>query len=35
MDETKYGKYILRNAFKKHHQLEGLSAGGDKSENHV
>jgi hypothetical protein len=30
MATTKYGKYILRNAFKKHHQLEGLSAGGDE-----
>jgi|GEM_PF-546917 len=29
-DKTKYGKYILRNAFKKHHQLEGLSASGDE-----
>jgi hypothetical protein len=29
-DKTKYGKYIMRNAFKKHHQLEGLSAGGDE-----
>jgi hypothetical protein len=28
--KTKYGKYILRNAFKKHHQLEGLSASGDE-----
>jgi hypothetical protein len=32
MDKTKYGKYILRNAFKKHHQLEGLSANGDEME---
>jgi hypothetical protein len=30
VDKTKYGKYILRNAFKKHHQLEGLSASGDE-----
>jgi hypothetical protein len=30
MDKTKYGKHILRNAFKKHHQLEGLSASGDE-----
>ncbi len=30
MAKTKYGKYILKNAFKKHHQLEGLSAGGDE-----
>jgi hypothetical protein len=30
MAKTKYGKYILRNAFKKHHQLEGLSASGDE-----
>jgi hypothetical protein len=29
-DKTKYGKHILRNAFKKHHQLEGLSANGDE-----
>ena len=29
-DKTKYGKYILRNAFKKHHQMEGLSASGDE-----
>lgn len=29
-DKTKYSKYILRNAFKKHHQLEGLSANGDE-----
>jgi hypothetical protein len=29
-DKTKYGKHILRNAFKKHHQLEGLSASGDE-----
>src|SRR4030067_3490277 len=28
MSETKYGKHILRNAFKTHHQLEGLSANG-------
>ncbi len=28
MGETKYGHHILGNAFKKHHQLEGLSAGG-------
>jgi hypothetical protein len=30
MAKTKYGKHILKNAFKKHHQLEGLSAGGDE-----
>jgi hypothetical protein len=30
MPKTKYGKYILKNAFKKHHQLEGLSASGDE-----
>ena len=30
MAETKYGKYILREAFKTHHQLEGLSANGDE-----
>jgi hypothetical protein len=30
MAKTKYGKYILRKAFKKHHQLEGLSASGDE-----
>jgi hypothetical protein len=30
MSETKYGKHILRNAFKTHHQLEGLSANGDE-----
>jgi len=30
MAETKYGKHILRNAFKTHHQLEGLSANGDE-----
>jgi hypothetical protein len=29
-DKTKYGKYILRSAFKKHHQMEGLSASGDE-----
>jgi hypothetical protein len=29
-DKTKYGHLILRNAFKKHHQLEGLSAGSDE-----
>jgi len=29
-DKTKYGKHILRNAFKKHHQMEGLSASGDE-----
>ncbi len=29
-DKTKYGHIILRNAFKKHHQMEGLSAGGDE-----
>jgi hypothetical protein len=29
-DKTKYGKHILHNAFKKHHQMEGLSAGGDE-----
>jgi hypothetical protein len=29
-DKTKYGHLILRNAFKKHHQMEGLSAGGDE-----
>jgi hypothetical protein len=28
--KTKYGHLILRNAFKKHHQMEGLSAGGDE-----
>jgi hypothetical protein len=30
MAKTKYGKYILRKAFKKHHQMEGLSASGDE-----
>ena len=30
MPETKYGKHILGNAFKTHHQLEGLSANGDE-----
>ena len=30
MAETKYGKHILRQAFKTHHQLEGLSANGDE-----
>ena len=30
MAKTKYGQYILKNAFKKHHQLEGLSASGDE-----
>lgn len=30
MTETKYGKHILRNAFKTHHQQEGLSANGDE-----
>jgi hypothetical protein len=30
MSETKYGKYILREAFKKHHQMEGLSANGNE-----
>ncbi len=29
MPESKYGSHILRNAFKKHHQMEGLSASGD------
>ena len=29
-DKTKYGHLILRNAFKKHHQMEGLSASGDE-----
>ncbi len=29
-DKTKYGHLILRDAFKKHHQMEGLSAGGDE-----
>jgi hypothetical protein len=28
--KTKYGHLILRNAFKTHHQLEGLSANGDE-----
>lgn len=28
--KNKYGHLILRNAFKKHHQMEGLSAGGDE-----
>jgi hypothetical protein len=28
--KTKYGHIILRDAFKKHHQMEGLSAGGDE-----
>jgi hypothetical protein len=28
-DKTKYGHLILRQAFKKHHQMEGLSASGD------
>ena len=27
---TKYGQHILRNAFKTHHQLEGLSPNGDE-----
>ena len=26
MPETRYGSHILRNAFKKHHQMEGISA---------
>ena len=30
MAATKYGKHILREAFKTHHQLEGLSANGDE-----
>ena len=30
MAETKYGKHILREAFKTHHQLEALSANGDE-----
>lgn len=30
MAETKYGKHILRDAFKTHHQLESLSANGDE-----
>ena len=30
MAETKYGKHVLREAFKTHHQLEGLSANGDE-----
>jgi hypothetical protein len=30
MPKTKYGKHILRSAFKKHHQMEGLSANGDE-----
>ena len=30
MAENKYGKHVLRNAFKTHHQLEGLSANGDE-----
>ena len=30
MVETKYGKHVLREAFKTHHQLEGLSANGDE-----
>ena len=30
MAESKYGKHILTGAFKKHHQLEGLSASGDE-----
>jgi hypothetical protein len=29
-DKTKYGHLILRDAFKKHHQMEGLSASGDE-----
>ncbi len=29
-NKTRYGHLILRNAFKKHHQMEGLSAGGDE-----
>jgi hypothetical protein len=29
-EKTKYGHLILRKAFKKHHQMEGLSAGGDE-----
>ncbi len=28
--KTKYGHLILRKAFKKHHQMEGLSANGDE-----
>lgn len=30
MVETKYGKHVLREAFKTHHQLEGLSANGNE-----
>jgi hypothetical protein len=30
MAQTKYGEHILREAFKTHHQLEGLSANGDE-----
>ena len=30
MTELKYAGHILRNAFKTHHQLEGLSANGDE-----
>lgn len=30
MAETKYGKHIIRNAYKKHHQLECVSAHGDE-----
>lgn len=30
MTGTKYGKHVLRSAFKTHHQLEGLSANGDE-----
>ena len=30
MAETRYGRYILREAFKTHQQLEGLSANGDE-----
>jgi hypothetical protein len=30
VNKTKYGHLILREAFKKHHQMEGLSAGGDE-----
>jgi hypothetical protein len=30
MTESKYSKYVLREAFKTHHQLEGLSANGDE-----
>ena len=30
MAETKYGKHVIRDAFKTHHQLECVSANGDE-----